>query len=192
MHGKGYGTSLHERGWSLFHNWSCRQWDAARRSGDCCCWTLAVREVIKLKEKSYWAILSCGTPEAEDGYQQAKRCAAVAVAEAKTPVGEEFGKAMETDFWTASKRFWIAIWNLRKGSAVKITAVKRDKILPGVSSEPGCCRAVLADTTLKLGTLGVVPLDWQTRVVVPLFNYQKESLLDSRTLDSGGAMWFLS
>ena len=53
-------------------------------------WTLAVRDAIKLKE-SYRAFLGCGTPETADTYWQAKRYAAVAVAEAKTRAWEEFG-----------------------------------------------------------------------------------------------------
>ena len=47
--------------------------------------------------QSYLAFLACGTPEAADGYRQAKWCAAVTVAEAKTWTWEEFGEAMEID-----------------------------------------------------------------------------------------------
>ena len=47
--------------------------------------------------------MACGTPEAADRYRQAKRSAAAEVAEAKTRTWEEFGEAMENDFWTASK-----------------------------------------------------------------------------------------
>ena len=47
-----------------------------------CWWTPAVRDAIKLKEESYRAFLACGTPEAAGRYQQAKRSAAAAVAEA--------------------------------------------------------------------------------------------------------------
>jgi len=43
-----------------------------------------VREDVKLKKESYWAFLASGTLEAADGYRQAKRIAALAVAEAKT------------------------------------------------------------------------------------------------------------
>ncbi|KAI3367925.1 hypothetical protein L3Q82_026752, partial [Scortum barcoo] len=40
-------------------------------------------------------MLACGTPDAVDGYQQAKQAAARAVLEAKIRVWEEFGEAME-------------------------------------------------------------------------------------------------
>ena len=66
--------------------------------------TPAVRNAIKLKNESYRAFLACGTPEAADGYRQAERCAAVVVAEAKTPAREEFGESMENDLRTALKR----------------------------------------------------------------------------------------
>ena len=55
------------------------------------------------------ALLTCGTAQAADRYRQAKRCATVAVAEAKTRVWEGFGEAMENDFQTALKRFWTTI-----------------------------------------------------------------------------------
>ncbi|TWW68218.1 hypothetical protein D4764_19G0000160, partial [Takifugu flavidus] len=66
-------------------------------------WTPAARDAVKLKKESYPALLACGTPEAADRYRQAKRSAATAVAEAKTRAWQEFGEAMENDFWTASK-----------------------------------------------------------------------------------------
>ena len=73
-----------------------------------------MRDAVKLKKEFHWAFLACGTPEKADWYRQARRCAAVAVAEVKTRAWEEFGEAMENDFWTASKRFWTTIWRLRK------------------------------------------------------------------------------
>ena len=45
------------------------------------CWKPVVRDADKLKKESYWAFLACGTLEAADGYRQAKRCAALEVAE---------------------------------------------------------------------------------------------------------------
>ncbi|TWW73438.1 hypothetical protein D4764_15G0008320 [Takifugu flavidus] len=74
-----------------------------------CWWTPAgsgiatVRDAVRLKKELYRALLACGTPEAADRYQQAKRSASTAVAEAKTRAWEEFGEAMEIDFRTASK-----------------------------------------------------------------------------------------
>ena len=64
------------------------------QSGPChcaCCgsnthtrwWTLAVRDVVRLKKESYRAFLACGTPETPDGYRQVKQCAAVTAADAK-------------------------------------------------------------------------------------------------------------
>ena len=55
------------------------------------------------------------TPEAADGYRQAKRASARAVTEAKTLVWEKFGEAMEEDYWSALKKFWQTIQRLRMG-----------------------------------------------------------------------------
>ena len=46
-------------------------------------WTPEVRDAVKLKKESYRAWLAQGTPEAADGYRQAKHAAAQVVAEAK-------------------------------------------------------------------------------------------------------------
>jgi len=83
--------------------------------------TPAVREAVKKKKESYLAILASGTLEAADGYRQAKRNAASAVAKAKTRAWEEFAEAMEKDFWTASKRFWSTIRRL-KGTSTRDVA----------------------------------------------------------------------
>ncbi len=53
-----------------------------------CRWTPAVRDAVTLKKESYRAFLACGTLEEADRYQQAKRSAAAAVAEAKTRTWE--------------------------------------------------------------------------------------------------------
>ncbi|XP_048857101.1 uncharacterized protein LOC125724452 [Brienomyrus brachyistius] len=86
-------------------------------------WTPVVRDAVKLKKESYRAFLACGTPDAADGYRQAKRNAALAVAEAKTRVWEEFGEAMENDFRTASRRFWSTIRRLRAGKRCSIDTI---------------------------------------------------------------------
>uniref|UniRef100_A0A671UIZ1 Endonuclease/exonuclease/phosphatase domain-containing protein n=1 Tax=Sparus aurata TaxID=8175 RepID=A0A671UIZ1_SPAAU len=78
-------------------------------------WTPEVRVAVKLKKESYRAWLARGTPEAADGYRQAKHAAARAVSEAKTRVWEEFGEAMEEDYRSASKKFWQTIRRLRRG-----------------------------------------------------------------------------
>ncbi len=78
-------------------------------------WTPEVRDAVKLKKESYRAWLACGTPEAADGYRQAKRSAARVVVEAKTRAWEEFGEAMEKDYRLASKRFWQTVRRLRRG-----------------------------------------------------------------------------
>ncbi len=57
--------------------------------------TPEVRDTAKLKKESYRAWLACGTPEAADGYRQAKRAAARGVAEAKTRTWVEFGETLE-------------------------------------------------------------------------------------------------
>ena len=78
-------------------------------------WTPEVRGAVRLKKEAYRAWLVCGSPEAADGYQQAKRCAAVAVIEAKTRAWEEFGETMEEDYRSAPKRFWQTVRRLRGG-----------------------------------------------------------------------------
>ena len=78
-------------------------------------WTPEVRDAVKLKKESYRALLARGTPEAADGYRQAKRAAARAVVEAKTRVWEEFGEAMEEDFRSAPRKFWQTVRRLRRG-----------------------------------------------------------------------------
>jgi len=70
---------------------------------------------VNLKKECYRTFLASGTLEAADGYRRAKRSAASAVAEAKTWAWEEFGEAMENNFWTALKRFWSTIWRLGGG-----------------------------------------------------------------------------
>uniref|UniRef100_A0A6Q2YL25 CARD domain-containing protein n=1 Tax=Esox lucius TaxID=8010 RepID=A0A6Q2YL25_ESOLU len=67
--------------------------------------------------------LACGTPEAADGYRQAKRTAARVVVEAKTWVWEEVGEAMEKDYRLASKRFWQTVRCLRRGKQCRTNAV---------------------------------------------------------------------
>ncbi|XP_054860769.1 uncharacterized protein LOC118470292 [Amphiprion ocellaris] len=74
-------------------------------------WTPAVREAVRLKKEAFQA----WSPEAADRYQLAKRAAAVTAAEAKTRVWEEFGEAMEKDFWLASRKFWQTVRRFRKG-----------------------------------------------------------------------------
>ncbi len=69
------------------------------------------------------AWLACGTPEAADGYRQAKRSAARVVVEAKTRAWEEFGEAMEKDYWLTSKRFWQTVRRLRRGKQCPTNAV---------------------------------------------------------------------
>ncbi|KAL0152538.1 hypothetical protein M9458_052261 [Cirrhinus mrigala] len=78
-------------------------------------WTSEVRDAVRLKKESYRAWLVRGTPEAAEGYRWAKRTAARVVVEAKTRVWEEFGEAMEKDYWSASKRFWQTVRRLRRG-----------------------------------------------------------------------------
>ncbi len=67
-----------------------------------------VRRAIKLKK-------TFGTPQAADCYWRARQCAAMAVAEAKSRVWEEFGEVMERDFRSAPKKFCQTIWHLRSG-----------------------------------------------------------------------------
>ncbi|XP_077362676.1 uncharacterized protein LOC144007167 isoform X2 [Festucalex cinctus] len=86
-------------------------------------WTSAVMDAVKLMKESYRAFLACGTPEAADEYQMAKRNAASVVAEAKIQTWEEFGEAMENDFRTASRKFCSTIQRLRRGKQCTIYTV---------------------------------------------------------------------
>ncbi|KAI3354104.1 hypothetical protein L3Q82_018657 [Scortum barcoo] len=64
-------------------------------------------DAVMLKKDPYRGMLACGTPDAVDGYWQAKQAAAARVVlEAKTQVWEEFDEAMEEDHRSASKKFW--------------------------------------------------------------------------------------
>ena len=89
-------------------------------------WTPAVRDAVKLME-SYRVLketfLACGTLEAAGRYRQAKQSADAAGAEAKARTWEEFGEAMENDFWTALKRFWTTIRCLRRGRQCIVNTV---------------------------------------------------------------------
>ncbi|KAI3369409.1 hypothetical protein L3Q82_007633 [Scortum barcoo] len=69
-------------------------------------WTPEVRDAVKMKKESYRAMLASGTPDAVDGYRQAKQATARAVLEAKTQVWEEFSETMEEDYWSTLKKFW--------------------------------------------------------------------------------------
>jgi len=65
--------------------------------------------------EAFRAWLAQGSLETSDGYREARRAAASAVAEAKTRVWEEFGEAMEDDFRLASSKFCQTIRQFRKG-----------------------------------------------------------------------------
>ena len=56
-----------------------------------------------------------GTPEAADGYWQARHAAALAVAAAETRAWEMFGEAMAEDYRSALKKFWQTILRLKRG-----------------------------------------------------------------------------
>ncbi|KAI3370518.1 hypothetical protein L3Q82_025279 [Scortum barcoo] len=65
------------------------------------------------------AMLACGTPDAKvDRYQQAKQATARVVLEAKTRVWEEFGEAMEEDYWSGLEEILANRPAPQKGEAV--------------------------------------------------------------------------
>ncbi|TWW77869.1 hypothetical protein D4764_12G0012590 [Takifugu flavidus] len=66
-----------------------------------CWWTPAVRDAVRLKNESYRAYWPVGLLR-----QQI-----------------EFGEAMESDFRTASKRFWTTVRHLRRGKQCTVNAV---------------------------------------------------------------------
>ncbi|KAK3572660.1 hypothetical protein QTP86_001628 [Hemibagrus guttatus] len=86
-------------------------------------WTLEVRDAIKLKKEFYRAWLAQGTLEAAEAYRQAKQAAAPVILEAKTQVWEEFGEAMENDYWTASGKLWQTVRHLRRGKQLSTNSV---------------------------------------------------------------------
>lgn len=59
-------------------------------------------------------MLAHETPEAADGNWQAKHARARVVVEAKTWAMEEFGKAIEEDYWLVSKK-WPTVWHFGRG-----------------------------------------------------------------------------
>ncbi|KAK3565106.1 hypothetical protein QTP86_033155, partial [Hemibagrus guttatus] len=156
-------------------------------------WTLEVRDAVKLKKESYQAWLARGTLEAAEAYRQAKRTTAVVVSEAKTRVWEEFGEAMEKDYWTASGKFWQTVRRLRREepeagdsevdsfiTQAEVTEVVQQLLggkAPGVDEiRPEYLKSLdvvglswltrLCNIAWRSGT---VPLDWATGVLVPLF-----------------------
>ncbi|KAK3512631.1 hypothetical protein QTP70_018762 [Hemibagrus guttatus] len=156
-------------------------------------WTLEVRDAVKLKKESYRAWLARGTPEAAEAYQQAKRTAARVVSEAKTRIWEEFGEAIEKDYWTASGKFWQTVRHLRREEPVaedsevdsfitqaEVTEVVQ-QLLGGkaLGVDEICLEYLKSLDVVGLSWLtrlcniawwsGTVPLDWATGVVVPLF-----------------------
>ncbi|XP_072572600.1 uncharacterized protein [Paramormyrops kingsleyae] len=86
-------------------------------------WTPEVRGAVKLKKEAYRELLARGSPEAADRYRGARRNAARAVADAKTRSWEEFGEAMESDFRSASKRFWQTIRSIRRGKQLLVPTI---------------------------------------------------------------------
>ncbi len=62
-----------------------------------------MKEAVKLKE-AFWAWLARGSSEAADRYREVRRTAALMVAEVKTGVWEEFGRAKEKDFRSQGRK----------------------------------------------------------------------------------------
>ncbi|KAK3525266.1 hypothetical protein QTP86_024908, partial [Hemibagrus guttatus] len=151
------------------------------------------RDAVKLKKESCQAWLAQGTPEAAEAYRQAKRAAAWVVSEAKTWVWEEFGEAMEKDYRTDSWKFWQTVRCLRREepkaedsevdsfiTQADVTEVVQQLLggkAPGVDEiRPEYLKSLDVVGLSRLTCLcniawqsGTVPLDWATRVVVPLF-----------------------
>ncbi|KAK0156417.1 Craniofacial development protein 2 [Merluccius polli] len=154
-------------------------------------WAMFRASIVKAADQS------CGY-KAAGRYRQAKRSAAVAVTEAKTRTWEEFGEAVENDFRTASKRFWTTIRRLRRGKQCIVNTVyvgggalltsTRDVVdrwkeyfedLLNPTDTPSSKEAGPGDSGVGSPISGaevaevvrklLVPLDWQTAVVVPLF-----------------------
>ncbi|TWW56221.1 hypothetical protein D4764_08G0002080 [Takifugu flavidus] len=135
----------------------------------------------KVVEESYRALLACGTPEVADRYWQAKWSAAMAVAEAKTWAWEEFEGLLNPT--NASSSEDAGPGDLATGSRISGAEVAEvvKKLLGGkaLRVDEICPEFLKALYVIGLSwltrpcniawTSGSVPLDWQTRVVVPLF-----------------------
>ncbi len=160
-------------------------------------WTPEVRDAVKLKKESYRAWLACGTPEAADGYRQAKRSAARVVVEAKTRAWEEFGEAMEKDSMElASKRFWQTIRRLRRGKQCPLADTSLQHRVAVGDSTSGVADRGGGPSLQEGGPEGVFQLQGDHTSQPPREGLcqgtGKENTADSRTSDSGGTVWFSS
>ncbi|KAI3361516.1 hypothetical protein L3Q82_013666, partial [Scortum barcoo] len=121
-------------------------------------WTPEVRDAVRLKKESYWTMLACGTPDAVDGYRQAKPSKPQPRRSwrQKLGSGKEFGEAMEEDY---------CLRKLHSGKAPGVDEIRPEylKSLDVVGLSWLTCLCSIA------WRLGTVPLEWQTGVVVPLF-----------------------
>ncbi|KAI3361986.1 hypothetical protein L3Q82_012336 [Scortum barcoo] len=129
--------------------------------------------------------------EAAEGYWQAKRYAARAVAEAKTRVWEEFGVAMEKDFWRGRRQLAQTVYS---GGGELLTSTGQivgrwkeyfedllnptdmhspEETEPG-GSEVGALisgvEVAEADPEVDEIRPGATGVEWQTGVMVPIFN----------------------
>lgn len=71
-------------------------------------------EATKLTKKAIRTWTSPRTPEAAERYRVGRRTVALVAADATAWACEKFRKAMETDFWLVSRRFWQTVEQLRK------------------------------------------------------------------------------
>ncbi|KAK3571583.1 hypothetical protein QTP86_014552, partial [Hemibagrus guttatus] len=136
-------------------------------------WTLEVRDAVKLKKESYQAWLARGTPEAAEAYRQAKRTAARMVSEAKTWVWEEFGEAMEKNYWTASGKFWQAVRCLRRGKQLSANTV-----YSGGGELLGYCRMEVVDE-LAEDIMSKLPPDFNTEKVMSKYPVMYEESMNT-------------
>ena len=151
-----------------------------------------MKEAIRLKKEAFRAWLAQGSPETADGYQEARRAAASAVAKAKTRVWEEFGEAMEKDFRWASKKFWQTVQRSGEeaesealGEAPPISLAEVAEVVKELFSGKAPVVDEIRSEMLKALDIvglswltrlfnvawgsGTVPVAWQTGVVVPIF-----------------------
>ncbi|KAI3358292.1 hypothetical protein L3Q82_014670, partial [Scortum barcoo] len=99
--------------------------------------TGSVRDAVRLKKKeSYQTMLACGTPDAVDGYRQAKQAAAQAVLEGKRQkLGSgrsSFSEAMEEDYRSprlaSREKFWQTVRRLRRGKQYSANTVYSGRV----------------------------------------------------------------
>lgn len=97
-------------------------------------WNQDVKRIVGEKKACFRQWLANKTPFTRSRYEESRRAAARAVAEAKVKAWEQFGEAMEGDYRGANKRFWQTVRRLRnpEGRTIQVIKDKNGNILKEV------------------------------------------------------------